>query len=60
MLQNSRVTALNVFELLRENQLVEGRGGIVSNEFVNLQPNNINMVKFVDVSSQVTLNTLSP
>ena len=33
---------------------------IVSNESVNLQPNDFNMVKFVDVSSQVTLHTLSP
>ena len=32
----------------------------ISNEFVNLQPNDFNMVKFVDVSSQVTFHTLSP
>ena len=33
---------------------------IVSNEFANFQPNDFNMVKFVDVPSKVTLHTLNP
>ena len=63
MLQKSRVTALTVFELLRENQL-EGAGGVISPSSLHTQIWNLIKVNNKDpkimfgilISLLVTLN----